>query len=255
MWSQERHQRIVSRLKVLGSVGTDRLAEELGVSRETIRRDLVELEAEGLLKRIHGGAIPPHSPPEEPFQRRQTLQQREKQAIGRAAVRLIQPGQSLFVDAGTTTSAFAAELGKLAGVRVVTNSLDIAQTLWRLQEAAEVTVVGGRLLSDVPATYGELTISELSRFHADVAVLSPVALDPRHGAADFDLHEAEVARVMVANAAKVVMLADSSKLGKTSSVQYCTCDQINVLVTDTKAPADVVRAFGKAGVGRVIKAS
>ena len=107
MWSKDRHQKIMSLLEAQHRVSTDTLAEEFDVSRETVRRDLLELEGEGLVKRVHGGAVLPHPVPEEPFKKRMGSNLREKKAIARRAAQLITPGQCVFIDAGTTTSVFA----------------------------------------------------------------------------------------------------------------------------------------------------
>lgn len=254
MWLQDRHQRIMTLLQAHHRVSTDTLADEFGVSRETVRRDLLELESAGHVKRVHGGAVLPHPAPEEPFQERMSLHLNEKKAIAKRAARLIEPGQSVLIDAGTTTSVFARELAKIPDVMVLTNSVDIVTMAQHSRYDVNVLLLGGRVVSDVPGTYGEVTLSEISRFNADVAVLSPVALHSEQGATDFDIHEAEVARAMIAQAHKVIMLADHSKLETTSRVRYCGPDQIDVLVTSTGAEVEDLDALRKNGVGEIVVA-
>lgn len=252
MWSKDRHQKIMALLEAQQRISTDTLADEFGVSRETVRRDLLELESEGLVKRVHGGAVLPHPVPEAPFKKRMGSQLRAKKAIAKCAAQLIKPGQCVLIDAGTTTSVFAHELAKVPGVSVVTNSIDIATTIRQSGHDVEVLLLGGRVVSDVPGTYGELTLSEIARFNADVAVTSPVALHPEQGAANFDLHEAEVARAMIAQATKLVMLADHDKLGASSRVQYCSAAQIDVLVTSAGASKEALNALSEHGVKKII---
>lgn len=192
--------------------------------------------------------------PEEPFRKRMAAHRDEKIAIAKAAARLIKPGQSLFVDAGTTTSVFAAELAKVSGISVVTNSFDIATTLRRAESGTSVLLLGGRIVTDVPGTYGELTLSEIARFRTDVAVVSPVALHPEGGAGNYDLHEAEVARAMIEQSAKLIMLADHAKLCVSSQVRFCTCGQIDTLVTGASASAEKLAQLKRAGVKSVVKA-
>ncbi len=254
MWSKERHQRILAILKAQHQVSTDLLADEFAVSRETIRRDLIELESEGQVKRVHGGAIPPEPAAEEPFKKRMGSHLREKKAIARKAAELIKPGQSVLLDAGTTTSIFARELTRIPGVLVVTNSIDIATTIQGSEHDLEVLLLGGRVVSDVPATFGELTLSEIARFTVDVAVTSPVALHPEQGAANFDLHEAEVARTMIAQASRLIMLADHSKLGATSRVQYCLTEQIDTLVTGAGVSKNTLDVFSSCKIKNIILA-
>jgi len=255
MWLVVRHQKIMSMLDAQHRVSTDTLAEELDVSRETVRRDLLELESAGRIKRVHGGAILPHPAPEEPFKERMNRNLREKQAIAKRAVSLFKPGQCVFVDAGTTTSVFAKELVKVPDITVVTNSIDIISTIRHSDHKLDVVLLGGRVISDVPGTYGELTMSEMMRFKADVAVMSPVALDSVNGAANFDLHEAEIARAMIAQSEELMILADSTKIGTTSRIQYCSSDQIDTLVTSSNVSQDEITAFTQNGVKTVITVS
>lgn len=236
-------------------VSTDTLADEFGVSRETVRRDLLELESAGHVRRVHGGAVLPHPAPEEPFQERMSLHLNAKKAIAKSAAALIEPGQCVLVDAGTTTSVFARELIKIPDVLIVTNSIDIMTTSHHSNHKANILLLGGRVVSDVPGTYGEITLSEIARFNADVAVLSPVALHSEQGATDYDIHESEVARAMLAQAHKVIMLADHSKLETTSRVHYCGPDQIDILVTSPGAEMEDLDALRKNGVGDIVVAS
>jgi len=252
MWAEERSHRIMSLLTTQARLETDSLAEALNVSRETIRRDLLKLEAEGKVRRVHGGVVPVELPAEKPFVVRRQVNVAEKQRIAKAAVRMLQPGQCCFVDAGTTTAVFATELAKLSGISVVTNSLDVAHTLRNSQPDSDILLLGGQLGADVPATYGEITISQIERFRLDVAIISPVGLHPEHGATDYFLPEAEVARAMIANAGRLILLADRSKLGAVSRVTLCSCDAIDVLIVK-RGEHSVVTTMKKAGVNEVIQ--
>lgn len=251
MWTQERHHRIVTLLLSGGRLRTDALAQTLGVSRETIRRDLLELEAAGHLKRVHGGAVGAEATPEIPFQQRARSQQLEKAQIARAAAALIHPGQSCFIDAGTTTLAFAQELAQVDGIRVITNSLDIARTL-NGRRTRDVTLLGGHLISDVPGTYGELALSTIERFVVDVAIISPVGIHAGHGLMNYEIHEAELARAMIARASKAIVLADHTKLGVPSRVVICDLREIDVLVTDSEAEEDALSDIRSAGISEII---
>ncbi|MGB8622039.1 MAG: DeoR/GlpR family DNA-binding transcription regulator [Paracoccaceae bacterium] len=251
MWSKERHKRILHVLEASGQISAHDLAAMLGVSRETVRRDLVDLEDDGLIDRVHGGALLSQACVEPPFRKRKDKQIRAKQDIARKAVDLVLPGQTVLVDAGTTTSVFAQELAKLTGITVITNSIDIATTIQTSGNKIELLLLGGAVVSDVPATYGELTLSEIRRFHADLAFVAPVALDGEKGAFDFDLHEAAVAGAMIDQSGEAVLLVDHTKLGQTSRVKYCDPAQIDVLVTDKSAPEAALQAFRDRGT-RVI---
>jgi len=254
MWAQERHKRIQGLLHRFKQMSADDLARDLDVSRETVRRDLLELESAGLLKRVHGGAVLPEPLSEAPFADRLQVRRKEKQAIARAAIREIKPGQVCFVDAGSTTAILAEELGKIAGLTIVTNSIDVANTLNGLRQDITTLLLGGRLHNDVPGTYGELTLSEVARFRADVAILSPVGVHPEHGATDFVLHEAEIARAMIQQSQRVVFLADHAKIGTASRVAICPCSRIDLLITDAAADRKTLAALRQAGLGETILA-
>lgn len=238
MWQEERHQRIKAMVATFQRVTNERLAEALGVSRETVRRDLVMLEAEGALKRVHGGAISADDGAEAPFAERAAVRLQEKRAIARLAARMVRPGQTIFLDAGSTTAVLADELATLSGLSIVTNSIDVAAKIsakaGTTERANTIVLIGGRFGHDPQATYGAVAVSEINRYRADLALLSPVGVDPRYGATSFDPAEAEVARAMVANAKMVCILADHSKWGVPSRVSYCPPDRIGCLIGDDK---------------------
>lgn len=250
MWAQERHQRILSMLAASRQVSANDLAEMLSVSRETVRRDLLDLEKTGQVNRVHGGAVLPEPRTEEPFRQRMTVQLRAKSEIARKAAGLIQPGQTILVDAGTTTAIFARELAKLSGVSVITNSLDVATTLQGAGK--EALLLGGRMLADVPATVGELTLSEIRRFSVDLCFSAPVAVHPVKGAFFYDLQEAEIAIAMASQSSRSIILADQSKLGETSRVRSWEPGEIGTLVTNKAATTEQIAAFRKAGVNVMI---
>lgn len=253
MWVAERHRLILALLNTHQGLTTERFAEALGVSRETVRRDLIELERSGHLARVHGGAVAAGGPPEPAYVERAALQQQQKLEIAQQAAALPLPGQTCFLDAGSTTLALARALATREGLIVITNSLDAALAL-ACHRYHEVRLLGGRLEDDVPATYGEQTAAEIARLHVDWAFVSPVALDAVNGAMDYLWHEAMVARAMLSRARRRVLLADASKLGQASRVQICPPVEMDVLVTDLGADAQVLAALAAAGVGEVLQA-
>ncbi len=246
MWAKERHQRILSMLAANQQVSANNLAGMLGVSRETVRRDLLDLEEIGKVARVHGGAVLPEARMEDPFRQRMTTQIRAKSEIAKKAVSLIQPGQTIMVDAGSTTAVFARELVKVPGISVVTNSLDVATTLQA--GGREVVLLGGRIAADVPATVGELTLSEIRRFEVDLCFSAPVALHPEKGAFFYDLQEAEISAAMAEQAVKTVSMAHHTKLNATSRVRSLDAEGIGTLVTDRAAPEALLDQFRNASI-------
>lgn len=240
MWSHERQAKILESLGRDGKVQARTLADQFDVSRETIRRDLMELEGRGGLLRVHGGALRTGDDihPEPAFADRLELHTETKHAIGRKACELIPPSSTIFIDAGTTTLAFARSVKHISGIRIITNSIEIARLVGPVS-GCETLLLGGKPDQEVPATYGELTLSEIDRFLADFAIIAPVALHVTRGATNYELHEAEVARKMMRRAESSIILCHSQKLGNESRVAICRADEIDHLVTDGEETSDL----------------
>ncbi|PWC10572.1 DeoR/GlpR transcriptional regulator [Brenneria roseae subsp. americana] len=239
MLEETRLHRIRALLSTLNRVSTEKIIQHLGVSRETVRRDILKLEAMGALRRVHGGIVATTLEPEPPLSVRNTVREKEKQAISRAAVQQLKAGQTLFIDAGSTTSLLADELLSMPGMTVITNSLNVALKLTPAETTLrhEVILLGGHMGPSVQATSGDLTIRELQRYRADVALLSPVGIASASGASSFAYHEAAIASTMVQYAKTRIILADNSKIGVTSRVIYATLAEIDIIITDAASAA------------------
>lgn len=241
MLQEERFLRIRTLLSTLSRVSTERIAQDLEVSRETVRRDILALESQGLLRRVHGGVVAQGPEPEPPLAVRQAVRAREKRAMARAALQLLQPGQTLFLDAGSTTTLLAEALSGLSGLTIITNGLNVALKLAGADAGRnarnDVVLLGGRPDPAVQATHGDTTVAEIHRYRADVALLSPVGINVHSGATSFEHHEAAVARAMAAQAKKLILLADHSKVGQASRVTYASLAEVDTLVTDAGARA------------------
>lgn len=247
MWHEERYQRIRGLLKTFGQASIERITKDLGVSRETVRRDLLELEALGEIRRVHGGAVLAGGEP--PIGVRATMRVREKRLIAKKVAGLVESGQTLFIDAGSTTAFVAEALAGLAGLTVITNSVYVALKLSASGPANGnlVQFLGGRFGSEVASTFGSATVAEIARYQAHLAILSPVGIDEGYGASSFILEEAEIARAMSASARRTLIAADHAKIGVRSRVGYCALEKIDVLVTDRQAAKlPAMKAIGKA---------
>lgn len=252
MWVDERLSRIMEVVAGEGRVEADSMAERLGVSRETVRRDLMQLERQGRLKRVHGGAVRAEPPPEAPFTARRKVQMDAKRDIACAAIELIKPGMSCFIDAGTTTAAFALEMASISDLFVITNSIEVAMILQAGPCRNEVILLGGQVSREVPATHGEMTVLEIGRHRVDIAILSPVGLDPAAGMTYHALSEAAAAQAMIRNAAQILVLADETKLGQVSRSVVCPCSKIDFLVSN--AEGKPFEAFRRAGIKNLLSA-
>ncbi|WP_186214288.1 DeoR/GlpR family DNA-binding transcription regulator [Burkholderia gladioli] len=245
MWQEDRHQRIRALLTALHRVSTERIMAELGVSRETVRRDLLDLETLGDLVRVRGGAIRPDAPAA--AIERAPARERVERAIAKAAAQ-VGAGQTLFLDADSRSLALADELVALEGLTILTNSLDVVARLraplTQAANANQVIMLGGAVAAQTLATASAETVREIQRHRADLALLAPDGLDARHGASHVDRAQAEVARAMCEAADRVVMLADAARLGLRSRVSYCATDAIDLLVTERGAAgADALAAL------------
>jgi DeoR/GlpR family transcriptional regulator of sugar metabolism len=239
----ERRQHILATLRRDGKVLASELSSALGVSEDTIRRDLRELSESGLLQRVHGGALP-RSPAAASFAARQTA---AKQAIARAAVQLVRDGQVIILDGGTTTLQVAQRLPLDLRATVVTNSPPIAIALAEHPQV-EVVIVGGRLYKHSLVAIGAGAVEALRAIRADICMLGVCSLHPQEGISVPDLEEAHVKRAMIAGAAEVVALASAEKLGAAAPYIVGPIGDLTHIVTEREVPAEALAPYRAQGV-------
>ncbi len=215
MLTSQRKQHILSVLERDGQVVAKALSEALGLSEDSIRRDLRELAAEGLLRRVHGGALP-LAPAEADFAGRMQLASEEKVAIGRAAARLVRPGQVVLIDGGTTAVQMARHLPRELRASVVTHSPSVAVELAN-HAGLEVTLIGGRLFRHSMVATGAAAMEAIARVRADVFFLGVTGVHAEAGLTTGDAEEAAIKRALMAAAAETVVLASSEKVGAASA--------------------------------------
>ena len=245
MLTAERRQVILEKLRREGKVVAVELSAALAVSPDTVRRDLQELADTGLLRRVHGGALPPASGAR-PYAARREQAPAAKEAIARAACRLFRSGQVILLDAGTTTLEVARHLPSDLHATVVTNSPPIAVVLGE-HPSVEVTVLGGRLDKEARATVGAATIEVLRTTRADILVLGVCSLHPDIGITVNDLEESYIKRAMIANAAEVVAVSSADKLGSAAPFVVGPVEELTHLITErssSQAQLDVYRSHG-----------
>ncbi len=232
-------------------VRVDELVAVLGVSAPTIRRDLEHLEKHGDLRRVHGGAVASDSRLEEPlFDDKTSLAAAEKRRIAEAAARLIRPRDSVFLDGGSTVLALATLLKERTGITVVTNSLRVAAEL--AGGGPGLIVVGGELRRLSQTFVGPLTRFTLDQIHVDRAFMGTIGLTATAGMTTTDPREAYTKSLIMEHAGEVVLLADSSKMGKVSFARFGSLEALALLITDKRAPAPLVRALKQKGVNVTI---
>jgi len=239
----EKTRRILVQRRI---VRVDDLSRELGVSPATIRRDLSELDRRGHVRRVHGGAVATESSMAEPgFEDKAAIAAREKQRIAAAALQFVKPEDSIFLDGGSTVLALARLLGDMDRLTVVSNSLRVAGLF--SGKGPRMILVGGEFRRLSQTFVGSLTKPLIDQLHVDTAFIGTIGLSGEDGMTTTDPREAFTKEQIIANARRVVLLADSGKVGKVSFVRFGSFDSIDVLVTD-KGIGTEAKRFRKRGL-------
>ena len=213
-----------------GRVVALELAAECAVSEDSVRRDLRELAAQGLCKRVYGGALP-LSAAVAPLKQRRQEHAGRKLALARKAVTLVRQGQVLLIDAGSTNAAIAAALPSDFGLTVVTNAPDIAQILLE-REGFGILLIGGRVDARIGAAVGAQAVQEIQRVRADLCFPGACAVDASSGLWGFDSEEALLKRAMVEASGETVVVATSDKLGTVATHRVAGIDEVQHLVVE-----------------------
>lgn len=238
-----------------GKVTVAELVKRFHITETSIRRDLILLEGDQRLKRVHGGAISVATNfRSDTFSEKMKIQIKAKEQIGKYAVELVQPGDIILFDSGTTTLQIVrqmpAHLRQNNHITLVTNSLPIAQEVLNWP-SPNLTILGGIFLPDYQATIGPQTIELLRDLSADVAFLGADGVTLEGGATTANVLMAEVDRMMVERARKAVLVIDSSKIGRAGFVTIKPVSAFDLIITDENAPADFIQTVTNMGV-RVI---
>jgi len=244
MLTAERKQAILERLEADGRVVASQLVTSLGVSEDTVRRDLRDLADQGLLHRVHGGALA-SAPATVSFARRLEIGQEEKIALANAALPLLDGARVIVLDGGTTAMELARRLPPFYDGTVVTNAPPVASAL-ASHPKVEVVLVGGRLLKEAQVAVGAAAVEALRTLRADVCVLGICSLHPDAGVTTLDNDEADVKRAMVACSGVVIALATADKLRSASPWVVASLADVDHLVTD--GGDDLTRAYTTAGI-------
>jgi DeoR family transcriptional regulator, aga operon transcriptional repressor len=248
----ERRARIVELLNERGHVRVAELVSTLGVTDTSIRRDLVLLESEGQLRRVHGGAVPmPTDLRAQRYGEKLQHHQAEKRRIGAAAAEMVNAGDVLIFDSGTTTLQVAANIPsslRTGGMlTVVTNSLPLAEEM-RAWPSPNLVLLGGYFLPDYQATVGPTALEQLGHISADKVFLGADGLTLAEGITTGHVLMADLDRLMAERSRQVILTADGSKLGRAGLVRVVGIDRIHLVITDRDAPPEIVDAIRAEGV-------
>ncbi|GJJ00544.1 DeoR family transcriptional regulator [Duganella rhizosphaerae] len=254
MLTRQRKELLIARLKQDGQIVAKSLSEELGLSEDTIRRDLRELAAEGLLQRVHGGALPldlPPSPAMANFAQRQQLSSDAKPAIARAAAAMIAPGQVVFIDGGTTAVQLARALPPELRCTVVTHSPSVAVELAE-HPLIEVILIGGRLFKHSIVAMGPSALEAIAQIRTDIFFMGVCSLHPLQGISTGDYEEAGIKRAIVAASMKTVVLASPEKLDTASPFQIAPLERIGAIVVNAGVSARLLAPYRELGIEMVL---
>jgi DeoR/GlpR family transcriptional regulator of sugar metabolism len=246
MLTSQRKDYLLGILKSTGQIVAKSVSQELGLSEDTIRRDLRELASEGRLQRVHGGALPA-SPAVGDFAARQQLAPQGKVAIGRAAARLIKPGQVVALDGGTTTAQLAKHLPLELQCTVVTHSPTIAVALLE-HPSIEVVLIGGKLFKHSVVAVGAAAIEAIGRIRADLYFMGVTGIHPRAGLSTGDLEESHVKRAFIGSAAETYVLVSAEKLNAASPYVIGTTADVAGIIVEPGISAEALAPYERAGL-------
>jgi DeoR/GlpR family transcriptional regulator of sugar metabolism len=241
MLTTQRKNLILDLLRRDGQVVAKRVAENFSLSEDTIRRDLREMAAQRLLKRVHGGALP--LAPELPdLTARGEISSEMKQRLGTAAAALVRPGQMIFLDGGTTTAEIARRLPREFAFTVATHSPTIATALEK-HPTAEVILIGGRIYKHSMVSTGAVAMTAISGLRPDIFFLGVTAAHPVHGLSTGDLEEAAIKRHIARCSAETYVLLTPEKLDMVSPCQVLAISEVSGLIVPTETSAARLRPY------------
>lgn len=238
---EERKNEILNELKRTGKVKVIDLATQFNVSEETIRRDLIQLEEQGLLKKVYGGAILANfQTGEPPFMQRTTVNQEAKIKIGKKAVELISDGDVIVIDVGTTTVELARCIQSKKNITILTNSIPVSavltESLNQQKFTGEIILLGGQIDPKQQSVSGRLTEQVLNQFNINKAFISAGGVSIQNGVSNYHLNETMVSRTMVEVSKQIILLTDYSKFGIDTFCKICPLEKIDAIVCDQSPP-------------------
>ena len=243
MSKAQRQQQILDRLYTVGQVYVDKLADLFGTSKDTIRRDLEELERNGILRRVYGGAVPAKTRILSTVQRRH-LDREEKYAVAKKAVDLLQPDTLIAIDGGTTNTIFASLIPHSMPLRVVTNSFLVAESLQK-HPRVEMFFLGGRYNVESQTTVGETVFSQLENYYFDHCFLGVYAIDAEQGLSSpypYD-DETSVKQYLVKHSAQVTFMAACAKLDRKANYIICGLHDVTHIICKRPVPKETAKRY------------
>ncbi|MCB1385943.1 MAG: DeoR/GlpR transcriptional regulator [Nitratireductor sp.] len=238
-------------MRLEGKATVEQLAEHFGVTVQTIRRDLGELEDDGKISRVHGGAVIRSGVTNIQYEERRNLFAEAKERIAKRVARDVPDDISLFINIGTTTEAVARELLNHSNLTVVTNNMNVANIL-AANESCEIIVSGGTLRRSDGGLVGDLATQMIEQFKVDIAIIGASALDEEGDLLDFDLREVRVSKSIIRHARKVFLVTDHSKFERSAPVRIASFSEMDAIYTDRPFLAELNRKCAEWGVSVIV---
>ncbi len=247
MLQNERQEQIIALLEDKKTVRIGELSKILNVTRETVRRDLYEMEKQGLLKKVHGGAMLNKTVDEPHISQRQVSNITEKERIAKKAAEYVEDGDAVFIDLGSTTLMLAKCLRNKNNITVITNSLPVAVEMSE-HPHAKVILCGGELRSGELSLSGPVALKSLEDFYIDKAFIGVGGISPDNGFTDYHVGDAEVRRLMMRRAKETFALADYSKFRITAFMKVCSLNEVDMVITDSTISEQEIRQYHDLGL-------
>jgi DeoR family glycerol-3-phosphate regulon repressor len=248
-----RQKEILNHARIRGEVQVEPLAETFNVTPQTIRRDLNQLRELGLLHRVHGGAIVHDGVSNLGYEARRRISADEKEAIAYCAAQLVPDDTSLFINIGTTTEQVARHLVSHVGLLVISNNINVINTL-RECETIQVMTAGGIVRREDGGIVGDATVDFIAQFKVDYAIVGASAIEEDGTILDYDPREVRVAQTIIENARSVILVADSTKFERNAPIRIVDISHIDYFVTDRMPPPAFTALCREQGVTLVIAA-
>lgn len=226
-----RKEQILGILREKKSVRILDLSKQLGVSRETVRKDIVEMEEEGLLKKTYGGAVLDEANTETAYERRRSENEEEKKAIAERAYQFIEPGDTIYLDYGTSSYSLAKKLVGFEGLTVVTNSIPIVNLLIH-SSGIELIILGGNVRKNEDSLFGSFGLNNAKEVFVDFGFFGCAGIDINSGITNYHMGEIEISKMMVEHSKTVILLADDSKFGKSALYKTSNIEEIDMIITN-----------------------
>jgi DeoR family glycerol-3-phosphate regulon repressor len=248
MTPNPRQAALIDTLRAQGSASVEALADTLGVTLQTVRRDIKQLAQAGLVARFHGGARVPSSTTENiAYRQRQELNAEGKRAIARSVAAAVPNGCSLMLNIGTTTEAIARELLNHQDLRIITNNLQVASILAD-NRACEVIVAGGTVRPVDYGIIGEAAVEFIRQFKVDIGIIGISGIEADGTLRDFDFREVQVARAIIEHSRQVWLAADHSKFLRAAMVEVAHISAVDALYTDAPPPPAIAQLLADSDV-------